>query len=137
MGVTNSAEQLHYLVPPSRFQFKKFQGSKFYFVHHVSAYSVRFKRYFLSFTKFLHVKWEDLISLGEPILQNVWFILFPLLQFNFKNIKDLNFLSFITFQCILDDSAALFSVFLKFSQIKSGWPNFLGRGPILQSNWII
>ena len=33
LGGTNSAERLNYLVPPSAFQFGKFEGLKFFVIH--------------------------------------------------------------------------------------------------------
>ena len=62
----------------------------------------------------------DLISGGEPILQNVWIIWSPLLYFNFKSFLDPNSLWFIPFQCILDDSEGLLSGFSNFYKLKRG-----------------
>ena len=45
---------------------------------------------FLVFSNFLKIKRGDLISLGEPILQNGWIIWSPRLYFNFKNLRDPN-----------------------------------------------
>ena len=42
--------------------------------------------------------------LEEPILQKVWIISYPLVYFNFKNFMDLNFASFIRYQCIPHES---------------------------------
>ena len=57
---------------------------------------------------------------GVPILQNVWIIWSPLLHFNLKSSMDPNSSSFITFQCILDDSGVLFSESWNFLKSKSG-----------------
>ena len=62
--------------------------------------------------------------------------LVPLPHFNFKKLKDLNFCSFITFQCILHDAAVLFPVFQNFVKSKRGDLIFSGE-PILQNGWII
>ena len=59
--------------------------------------------------KFYKLKEGGLNFWGEPILQKVWIIWSLLLHFNFKSFTDPNFLSFITFQCLLDDSGVLFS----------------------------
>ena len=88
------------------------------------------------FEIFFKLKRGDLISWGEPILQNGWIIWSPLLYFNFRSLKDPNSLSFIRFQYILHDSAVFFSGFWKFIKLKRGdlisW-----REPILQNVWII
>ena len=62
-------------------------------------------------------------------MQKVWIIWSRLLYFNFKNILDQNFSSFITFQCILHDSWVLFPEFshsykLKSRDLISGGTNF-------------
>ena len=57
---------------------------------------------------------------GETILQEVWTIWSPLLYFNFKSFLDPNSLSFIRFQCILDDSRVLFSELSNFYKLKRG-----------------
>ena len=49
----------------------------------------------------------------------------PFLYLGFKNLKDPNFLSLITFQSILHDSAVLFSVFKNLITLERGRPNFL------------
>ena len=46
---------------------------------------------------------------GEPILQKVWIIWFPLLHFNFKSFKYRISSSFITFQFILHNLGVIFS----------------------------
>ena len=66
------------------------------------------------FSIFLKLKRADLISWGEPIPQNGWIIWSPLLYFNFKSLRDLNSSPSSRFQCILHDSAVLFSVFSNF-----------------------
>ena len=66
----------------------------------------------------LKIQRRDLISKGEPILQNSWIIWFPLLYFNSKHLKDSNFSSFIRFQCILHDSTVLLSDFEIFFKLK-------------------
>ena len=91
---------------------------------------------FSVFSNFLKLKRGDLISWGEPILQNGWIIWSPLLYFNLKNLSHPNSSSCSRFQCILQDSAVLFSVFSNFLKLKEGAQNFLGE-PILQNAWII
>ena len=56
-------------------------------------------------------KYFSQVGSGEPILWNSQIIESPLVYFNFKILKDSNFLSFIRFRCILHDWAVLFSVF--------------------------
>ena len=55
---------------------------------------------------------------GEPISQKVWSIWSPFLYFNFKSFMYPNFLSFVTFQCILYDSLVLFSESWTFYKLK-------------------
>ena len=50
------------------------------------------------FWSFYKLRRGDLISRGEPILQNVWIIWSPLLYFSFKSFLDPNSLPFIGFQ---------------------------------------
>ena len=69
---------------------------------------------------FYKLKRGDLISGGEPILQNVWIIWSPLLYFNFKSFLDPNSSSFIRFQCILYESGVLLSEFSNLYKLKSG-----------------
>ena len=69
---------------------------------------------------FYKLKRGDIISGGEPILQNVWTICSPLQYFNFKNFVDPNSFSFIKFECILHDSEGLFSESLIFYKLKRG-----------------
>ena len=54
---TNSAERLNYLVPPSVFQFMKFEGPKFFAIHCTSLGSNNwFTSTFLSFLNFPQIK---------------------------------------------------------------------------------
>ena len=76
---------------------------------------------FSVFSNFLKLKRGDLISWGEPILQNGWIIWSPLLYFNFKNLRDPNSSSSSRFQCILHDSAVVFSFFWYFLKLKRGY----------------
>ena len=69
---------------------------------------------------FYKLKWGGPNLWGEPILQNVWIIWFPLLYFNFKSFMDPNFSSLIRFQCIVHDSGVLFSESWNFYILKSG-----------------
>ena len=52
---------------------------------------------FSAFWKLVKLKRGDLISSGEPILQKGCIIWSPLLYFNFRSVKDPNFLSFFRF----------------------------------------
>ena len=81
-------------------------------------HSTWFSSAFLRFVKFCQIKEGDLISSGDPILQNGWIIWSPILCFNFRNLKEPNSSSFIRFQFILNDSAVLFSTFWNFVKIK-------------------
>ena len=72
------------------FNFKKFTDPN-------SSWSGRFQCIlheaavvFSVFSNFVKLKRVDLISWGEPILQNGWIIWSPLLYFNFKNLRDPN-----------------------------------------------
>ena len=67
---------------------------------------------------FLKSKRGDLISRAEPSLQNDWIIWSPLLYFNYRNWRDPNSLSLIRFQCMLHDSAVLFSGLWNFLKLK-------------------
>ena len=91
---------------------------------------------FSVFSNFLKLKRGDLISWGEPILQNGWIIFSPLVYFNSKNLRDPNYSSSSRFQCILHDSAVLFSVFSNFLKLKRGYLISWGE-PIVQNGWII
>ena len=62
---------------------------------------------FSDISNFYKLKRADLISLGEPILENGWIIWSPLLYLNFKIFKYPDSLSFIRFQCILHDWGVL------------------------------
>ena len=93
-------------------------------------HSLWFRSNFLSFLKFPQIKERDLISLGEPILQNGWIIWSPLLYFNLRNLNDPNSSPFIRFQCILHDSVILFSAFSNCVKLKRG-------ETILRNGWII
>ena len=57
----------------------------------------------------------------EPIWQKVWIIWSPLLYSNFKIFKYRLFLSFISFQCVLDDTGLLFSELWNFYKVKRGY----------------
>ena len=85
------------------------------------------RKTFLRVLKFLQIKEAGPNFCGEPILQNVWIIWYPLLYFNFKSFLDLNSSPFISFQCILYDSGVLFSGFSNFYKLKRGGPNFWGN----------
>ena len=69
---------------------------------------------------FLKLKRGDLISGGEPILQNIWIIWSSLLYINFKGFLDPNSPSFIRFQSILHESGRVFSEFWNFYKLMSG-----------------
>ena len=72
----------------------------------------------------------------EPILQNVWIILSPLLSFNFKSFWDPSSSPFISFQFILYDSGGLLLGFSNLYNLKRGEFSFWGE-PICQNVWII
>ena len=136
LGGTNSSERLNYLVPLLYFNFKNLRdpnsssSGKFQCTLHDSAVL------FSVFSNFLKLKMGELVSRGEPILQNRWVIWSPLVYFNFKNLSHPNSLSSSRFQCILHDSAVLFSVFSNFLKLKRG--DLISWGePILQNGWII
>ena len=67
----------------------------------------------------------------EAILQKVWTTWSLPLYFNFKSLMDTNYLSFIRFQCILQDSGELFSESWNFYKLKRVYVisggNHLGR----------
>ena len=75
---------------------------------------------FLRLFKFLQIKegWPNLS--GEPILQNVRIIWSPLLYLDFKSFLDPNSSSFISSQCILNDSKEFLSDFWNFYKLKKG-----------------
>ena len=80
----------------------------------------------------------DLISWGEPILQNGWINWNALLYFSFKSFKDPNSSSFIRFKNILYDSRVLFSDFWNFQILKRGWPSSLvGTNSPEQLNYLV
>ena len=111
LGGTNSAERLNYLVPLLYFNFKNLRdpnsssSSRFQCILHDSEVLFSF------FSNFLKLKRGDQISWAEPILQSGWIIWSPLLYFNFKNLRDPNSSWSGRFQCILHESAVVFSVF--------------------------
>ena len=72
--------------------------------------------------------------MGEPIPQNGWIVFSLFLYFNFKNLKDPNSLSFITFQYTLHDLAVHFSVFQNFLKLKRVDLIFRGK-TILHNSW--
>ena len=80
-----------------------------------------FRSTFLRVLKFLKVKEGGPNFWGEQILKEVWIIWSPLLYLNFKSSVDSNSSSFIRFQCILHDSALLFSESWNFYKIKMGY----------------
>ena len=84
------------------------------------------------FWSFSKLKWGDLISWGEPVLQSGWIIWSPLLHLNLKSFKDPNSSLFIRFQCILHGSGVLFSEFLNFQEIKRG--DLISWGEPVQQN---
>ena len=84
-------------------------------------YSVWLRKIFVGLLKFLQTKEGQRNFWGEPILHKIWIIWSPLLYFNFKSFMDPNSSPFIRFQCILHDPGVLFSEFLNFSKLKSGF----------------
>ena len=91
---------------------------------------------FSRLSNFLKLRRGGLISLGEAILQNGRILWSPLLYFNFRNLKDPNIWSFIGFECILYESAVLFSGFWNFLKLRRGVLISCVE-PILQNSWII
>ena len=89
-------------------------------------HSAWFRSTFLRVLKFIQIKDGVPNFWGEPILQKVWIIWSPLLNFNFKSFMYPNFLSFIRFQCILYDSLVLFSESGNFYKLKTG--DLISRG---------
>ena len=69
---------------------------------------------------FYKLKRGDVISGGEPILNNVWIIWSPLLHFNLKSSMDPNSSSFIRFQSILHEWGRLFSESWNFYKLRRG-----------------
>ena len=83
-------------------------------------HSAWFRSTFFRVLKFLQIKEGGPNFCWEPILQNVWIIWSPLLDFNFKSFLWPNFLSLIKFQCILHDSGVLLSGSWNLYKSKSG-----------------
>ena len=75
---------------------------------------------FWNYSNFHKFKRRDLISWGEPILQNGWIIWSLLLYFNFQTFKAWNSSSSIRFQCIPHHSGLPFWDFWNFCKLKSG-----------------
>ena len=75
---------------------------------------------FSEFWNFYKLKRGDLISGGEPVLQNVWIVWSFLMYFSLKSFLGPNSSSFSRFQCILHDSGVIFSEFWNFDKLKSG-----------------
>ena len=97
--------------------------------------SAWFRSTFLIILKCVQIKEAGPNFFGEPILQKVWIIWFPLLYFNFKSFMDPIFSSFTRLQCILHDSGVLFSEIWNFYKLKRGelisWENqFCRKGEI-------
>ena len=74
----------------------------------------------LRVVKFVQIKEGGVKFWGEPILQNVWIIYFPLPYFNLKSSMDANSSSFIRFQFILHESARLLSESWNFYKLRRG-----------------
>ena len=83
-------------------------------------HSAWFRSTFLRVLKFLQIKEGGPNFWGEPILQKGWIIWSSLLYFNFKSFVGPNSSSFTRFQCILDDSAVLFSESWNFFKLNRG-----------------
>ena len=75
---------------------------------------------FSDISNFYKLKRADLISLGEPILENGWIIWSPFLYLNFKIFKYPDSFTVIRFQCILHDWGVLFLECWKFYKLNSG-----------------
>ena len=87
------------------------------------------------FWNFLKLKRGDLISSGQPILNNRWVIRSPILYFKSTNLGDSNSFSLNRFKWVLHDFPELFSIFWNFLKLRRGdliswWK------PILQIGWI-
>ena len=136
LGGTSSAEWLNYLLPLLYFNFKHLEDpnsssfNRFQFILHDSEVLLSV------FENFAKLKTEDLISSGQPILQNGCIICFHFLYFNFKHLKNPKSSSFIRFQWILHDSKVLLSVFQNLVKLKTEDLIYLGQ-PILQNGCII
>ena len=89
-------------------------------------HSVWFRSTFLRLLEFLNIKKVGSAFWGEPILQNVWIIWYPLLKFNFNSFLDPNSSSFIRFQCVLHDSGVIFSNSWNFCKLRRG--DLISRG---------
>ena len=83
-------------------------------------HSAWFRSTFLRVLKFLQIKEWGPNFFGELILQKVWIIWSLFLYFNFKSFVEPNSWSFIRFQCILHDSAVVFSEAWHFYKLKNG-----------------
>ena len=83
-------------------------------------HSAWFRSTFLRLLEFLNIKEVRSYFWGEPILQKLWIIWSPLLYFNFKSSKYPISSPFIRLQCILHDSAVLFSEPWHFYKLKRG-----------------
>ena len=83
-------------------------------------HSAYFRSTFIRVFQFLQIKQGARNFWGEPILQKVWIIWFPLLHINFKRFVDPISSSFNRFQCFLHNSGVLFSEFWNFYKLKRG-----------------
>ena len=83
-------------------------------------HSAWFRSTFLRVLKFIQIKDGVPNFWGEPILQKVWIIWFPLLYLNFKSFVGPNWLSFVRFHSILHDSGVRFSESWNFNKLKRG-----------------
>ena len=88
-------------------------------IHCISMYSAWLRSTFRRVLKFLQIKEGRPNFWGGPILQKVWIILSPLLDFNFKSFMDAISSSFIRFQCILHDSRVVFWECWRVCKLKS------------------
>ena len=133
---TNSAELQYYLVPPSVFQFQKYEQLKFLVIHRTSMGSDWFTSTFVNFLKFPQIK-EGGPNFLDGTNSAKWLnYLIPLLYFNFRNFRESNSLSFIALQWVPIDSPVLLSIFWNFFKLKTGdliswWE------PVVQNGWII
>ena len=130
LGWTNSVERLHHLVSLLYFSFRNLKDPN-------SSRFISYQWVLDEATLILSIFWNlfklrrgDLISWGEPILQNGWIIWSPLLYFNFRVLNYSNSWSFIRFQWILNDSQASFSFFWNIVKLRRGDPTCWGE-PIL------
>ena len=109
-GGTNSAERMNYLIHLLYLNFRSLKDSN-------SLSFIRFQCFlhdsvvlFSAFLNFVKLKRGDLISPGDPILQNGRIIWSPLLYFNFRNFKDPNSLHSL-------DLNAFYIIHQHFSQV--------------------